>query len=157
MIMAEKATLYLENNKGMILDFTRSPQACDVYDFDGNLISGGGGGGNIKECSVVLTTSQTENSPRTYIYFENMARVTGNGISNASIKGIADGPPNPATVSNINAVILAQDGQVVTIYEENGANITVTLTGDISFVEEEPDGVMVSVNGDGTITVVAES
>lgn len=28
----------------MILDFTRSPQACDVYDFDGNLISGGGGG-----------------------------------------------------------------------------------------------------------------
>ena len=43
--MAEKATLYLENNKGMILDFTRSPQACDVYDFDGNLISGGGGGG----------------------------------------------------------------------------------------------------------------
>ena len=44
--MAEKATLYLENNKGMILDFTRSPQACDVYDFDGNLISGGGGGGS---------------------------------------------------------------------------------------------------------------
>ena len=42
--MAEKATLYLENNKGMILDFTRSPQACDVYDLDGNLISGGGGG-----------------------------------------------------------------------------------------------------------------
>lgn len=40
MIMAEKATLYLENNKGMILEFTRSPQACDVYDFEGNQISG---------------------------------------------------------------------------------------------------------------------
>ena len=37
--MSDKALVSLENNLGLKLDITKSPLACDVYDFDGNLLS----------------------------------------------------------------------------------------------------------------------
>ena len=96
MIMAEKATLYLENNKGMILDFTRSPQACDVYDFDGNLISGGGGGGGIELLHITLhyvnDTPNTVNFPSINLYDSAYYIINKKAWTSATGSGITIAP-----------------------------------------------------------------
>lgn len=53
----EKATIILENNLGVKLDIEKSPLSLTAYDFDGNVISGGGGGVNVTHITAHIVNN----------------------------------------------------------------------------------------------------
>ena len=132
--MAEKATLYLENNKGMILDFTRSPQACDVYDLDGNLISGGGGGGsNIPTITLNIHNigENTGDIPVDWKSILSYFMAFENGYLH--LDGIDTGS---SVIYDINEIKSYLSVPVTTQYLDNG---NLTIAGGFGFVGYTPD------------------
>ena len=137
--MAEKATLYLENNKGMILDFTRSPQACDVYDFDGNLISGGAGSG-VMTADITFLNTTSDDVP----YYGMEVSLEDGGFA-------TDGVALANDELTVKLLYVTNFEGYVTFNTETAIHLEVT--GDLTIVQNDSTENAVSFTGDGTITI----
>ena len=110
----------------------------------------GGGGGDFIGASVTLKTIETINEAQRFIRFEGLIISSGNGLKEANNR---ISTTHDEATYNYLAVIDPNTQQPLTIYDEDEALITVVLTGDAEFVEEEPDGVQIEISGDCTISV----
>ena len=111
---------------------------------------GGGGGDDFIGAKVTLKTIETIDESQRFIRFNGLIISSGSGLREANNRVSTS---HEEATYNYSAVLDQRTPQNVTIYDEDAALITVVLTGDADFVEEEPDGVQIEISGDCTISV----
>ena len=114
----------------------------------------GGGGGDFIGANVTLKTIETIDEYERFIQFQGLIVSSGTGLRGANPR--VSTTHNEATYNYL-AVIDPDIPQQITIYDEDEALITVELTGNAEFVEEEPDGVQIEISGDCTISVTVHN
>lgn len=147
----EKATILLENDLGVKLDIEKNPLSVVAYDFDGNVISGGGL--DISFCTVTFVnnsgavravslypacesgTVKTQGftllqAGETKVLTGLYEDVSGDGICQVYA---LTGSETPAALTASNAVNCVYDGtdntyRTITISEAGESSITLTLT-----------------------------